>query len=557
MKMKKVAASVLAASMVMTGLTGCGGGASSSGTTQAPAATTGDQGETQAVAEKAAWESDWEKISEEPITIRIFAPKGAEVVDYGEMDYIKKYCEATNINVIWEQPTQDMAKDRLNVIIASGDLPDMFWGVTDTQYEQLRQAGAIAPIQDYLDECPNLQKMMEEHPETRKYMIEPDGNMYAMPLMDGLTSNNPMVARKDWLDQLGMEAPVTKADWEAFWIAVRDNDLNGNGDPNDEIPLSGEGMPSLRLMVSAFEMLDGFFVDVQDGSKIKFSPIDSRYKEYITWLNHLWNEKLIDPNIFTTDKKILSNTMALNIVGSYQGKLNGTFNTYLSTLTPNIEGFDLVGTQPIMSDNGMQLHPGVTPLVRMDKSCGGGVVSITSKYPKECVKFCDWFYDATAPTGGAFLDVFGYEGVTFEYNEDKTDYFYTDWVLNNPDGLSPQQALMKYTTRGQYPGFVPAMGSLKMWHPQTLEAYENIEPFYEESLEYTVPTLPFTDEQNKKIRSTMADINTYVDETVAAFMTGKEPLDNFDNFVATVEKMGIQDILDIYNEAYAIWNQER
>ena len=83
----------------------------------------------------------------------------------------------------------------------------------------------------------------------------------------------------------------------------------------------------------------------------------------------LWEENLIDHNIFTNDKKALQNNNALNLVGSYSGKLNGQLNTYLSAIGSQIEGYDLIGTEPIKSDNGMQLHPFCQPIVKCDSSC--------------------------------------------------------------------------------------------------------------------------------------------------------------------------------------------
>lgn len=562
---RKLAAVLLAGSMMASTLSGCSGGSApkespkaSETAAQASSEATGGA-ETQAAdVEGADWGTiNGKPISDKPITLRIFAAKGVDVGDFSTFEHFNKHCKVNNITVEWEQCSFDLADERLNVIIASGELPDMFWGLTAKQYTQLKQAGALAPIQDYLGNCPRFNKTIEEFPEAKKYYTEPDGTVYMMPMLDGLTANQPLICRRDWLDELGMEAPVTKDDWYKYWVAVRDNDMNKNGDPNDEIPFSAEKLTYVLNLVSAFEMVDGFFVDVQDNNQIKFSYTDPRYKEFLEWIHMLWEENLIDHNIFTNDKKALQNNNALNLVGSYSGKLNGQLNTYLSAIGSQIEGYDLIGTEPIKSDNGLQIHPFCQSIVKCDSSCSGAVVSATSKFPKECVEFCDWFYDFSDPYGGGFMDIFGFEGDTFVYNEDKTDYNYSDNVLHNPDGYSPQQTLSKKTARGQHAGYVNPVGSFKMWAPQVEEAYNNIAPFYDESLKYIVPDLPFSDAQNKEIRSTMADINTFVEESVSDFMTGKEPIENFDTFVEKINKMGIQKVLDMYNETYQVWNQPR
>ena len=181
-------------------------------------------------------------IAKEPITIRIFAPKGADVAPYDTMDYLNKYMELTGVKVIWEQVDSTQQDERFNVILASGELPDMFWNLNQKGYQAIRASGAAAPIQDYINEenTPNLVSIMKRVPSTVPEFREPDGSIYFLPMFDGPTSNNPTILRKDWLDKLGLELPVTLEDWHKYWVGVRDNDMNGNGDPGRD-PLSVTG----------------------------------------------------------------------------------------------------------------------------------------------------------------------------------------------------------------------------------------------------------------------------------------------------------------------------
>ncbi len=559
MKSKHLMVSLVLLGLLSASFSGCSSSTSSSSTSSDAGTSTSStiSSVSSDSAQTAPAENEYgvAQISPTPITLRIYASKGAGTPDYNDMEHMKKYSEFTNVFVEWEQPPQDLSTERFNIVIASNDLPDMFWNIKEDQFTQLKTAQAIIPVQDYFANCPNMLQVISDHPEMENYIYDPDGNAYSLPFFDGLTVNDPMILRKDWLDKLGMELPVTKDDWYQYWCGVRDNDMNGNGDPSDEIPLSGTSFDGILSLVSAFEMDNGFFVDPSDGNKVKYSFYDPRYEDYLTWIHQLWEEKIIDSDILTTDSKTLTNNTALNLVGSYRGKLNGQLNTFMTTMPENIEGFELLATEPIMSDNGVQFHPGSVPLVRTDTI--GGVVTVTSEYPKEAVEYCDWFYDFSDPYGGAFMNIFGYEGVTFQYNADKTDYEYTDWVLNNPDGLSPQQALQTMTTRCQHPSYVPPIGSFKMWHPATVASYENNEPFYTESLKYKIPNLTFSDADAKTVRSIMADVTTYVEEMTAKFMTGEVSLDEYDTYVQTIQSMGIDEVLDIYNTTYSVWNQPR
>ena len=52
------------------------------------------------------------------------------------------------------------------------------------------------------------------------------------------------------------------------------------------------------------------------------------------------------------------------------------------------------------------------------------------------------------------------------------------------------------------------------------------------------------------INSIYTEIQTYKDEMINKFIMGKEPLDNFDNFVETLNSMGIEEVLAVEQAAY-------
>lgn len=90
-----------------------------------------------------------------------------------------------------------------------------------------------------------------------------------------------------------------------------------------------------------------------------------------------------------------------------------------------------------------------------------------------------------------------------------------------------------------------------------LEAKQNcIIPFLEDSNKYIIPgTISFSSEKDAERRSAMADIDTYVDEMIMKFITGREPLDNWDAYVSKVKEMGVERVLNIYQEAVDTWNK--
>ena len=70
-----------------------------------------------------------------------------------------------------------------------------------------------------------------------------------------------------------------------------------------------------------------------------------------------------------------------------------------------------------------------------------------------------------------------------------------------------------------------------------------------------LPAVSLTKEESETARSPLADIQTYVDENVAKFINGTRSLDEFDDFVADIEGMGLADIIEVYQAALERYNQ--
>ena len=149
----------------------------------------------------------------------------------------------------------------------------------------------------------------------------------------------------------------------------------------------------------------------------------------------------------------------------------------------------------------------------------------------------------------------GIEGT--HYTMQDGEPIFTDYILNNPDGLSPKQAVGTFTiAQGTMPSVLCFSETSQLDDAAVLEAKENcIIPFLEESNKYVIPgTLSFSSEKDAKRRAAMADIETYVDEMVMKFITGREPIENWDTYVAKVKEMGIENVIGIYQEALDAWN---
>ena len=68
--------------------------------------------------------------------------------------------------------------------------------------------------------------------------------------------------------------------------------------------------------------------------------------------------------------------------------------------------------------------------------------------------------------------------------------------------------------------------------------------------------LKFTTEEQDVITAKYTDIKSHVDEMKAKFITGLVDIETgWDEYCATIEKMGIKEVLEQYQASYDRWNQ--
>ena len=122
-------------------------------------------------------------------------------------------------------------------------------------------------------------------------------------------------------------------------------------------------------------------------------------------------------------------------------------------------------------------------------------------------------------------------------------------MKNDPESL--EQAIIKYT--GTYSSVLGGVQSADMVLIKNHEtAQEAVYKWVEntDNSKYLLPSLAMTDEENLVITDVATPIKAYVGEMALKFVLGEASLDEFDAYLAELEKMGLQKCLDVYNAAY-------
>jgi putative aldouronate transport system substrate-binding protein len=429
--------------------------------------------------------------------------------------------------------------NKMNTVIASGkNLPDIMiltptW--SNNGVYKLARDGVIRELDSLIAaDAPNVRKLFATNPEVKQTLTAPDGKIYSVADLPLNPLSETLLARQDWITKLGLKNPVNTDDWYQVLKAFKTKDPNGNGQA-DEIPFSffGTSFPS-RFMASGFALTSDWAADAKNVVTASFVSQD--YKAYLTFLNKLYVEGLIDSE--KRDEAGLQAASAQNKVGllwqwidkapDYENALrhNGQTAASVQAYTP---------PQPTDGRKGNY--------VRRDLTWSHYGIPAASKNADAAMKLIDFVW---ADPAGLLLKEFGIEGKTYTLGTDGKPQ-YTDFVLKNPDGLGPMDALR--SVGGSPSIFVNDMLEAyggKYAGTRVLEFTKLLQPTMVSPFPQVMPL----DTEIKDITRLRGDIMTYMTEMKEKFIFGQEPLSGFDSYVATLKGMGLDDLTKIYQAQY-------
>ena len=454
------------------------------------------------------------------------------------------------IDITWNTILNSDWGDKKAVLLAGGNLPDAFVGsICFTETDILTNTGTFIALDDYIDEyMPNLKKIMDEDETMRALATSADGHIYGLPSKKPCrpTVANQMFINKVWLDNLGLEVPTTYDEYVEVLRAFRDEDANGNGDPTDEIPFGQGYADSVMFFCLPFGTTIGadgtYMMAVQDGEPV-YLPITDNYKDGIKAMHECFEEGLIDPEIFTEDTsmrdaKLMSETP---IVGSAPGwTADATFgaNADQYVALPALVGPD--GNQYISSDP-----------EHWNYSRYEFVVTSNCKEPGPLLAWADQFYSEDA----SIQNFYGAFGVGVEKDEAAGTYT----VLEPNDGNSADTFAWIQSLRDFGPKYVPDGFNDKVSY-----AGENgdaaklaLDADMKQYAREAYPNVSYTPDQLNTLATLYADLEAYVSSNQATWVAEGGVEEQWDSYISQLEMMGINDFLQIQQDAYDSYNANK
>jgi putative aldouronate transport system substrate-binding protein len=485
------------------------------------------------VPETAVSETKGTLASEKPIEVRIFTPDRADSPWSNDMPVVKELAKKTNVSFKWEVAPDGMGDEKFNIMMASGDLPD----IINFDYGKMMKyadKGAFEPINQLVEKnAPNINKVFKEDKNVTKSITNSDGKIYMIPNLAVIKPSTVMIARKDWMDKLNIKTPTTIDEFYNMLKAFKEKDPNGNGKA-DEIPFSTRSKRGgLMGLTQSWGIREEFFAE--DG-KVKFGSTDPRMKEVITLLAKMYKEGIIDKDYLSNDLKMWQARYVnefsgvtydwvsrIDFLNSEVKKKNSSAN-FQAIMLPKASS----GTMKVFDQQSKVRSQGAT-------------IASTSKYKTEIIKMFDYMYS----TEGTKLLNFGIEGT--HYKEENGNISYTDAIMKNPNGKDPQTSLFMAAINRDWPMLKDIRYEFAFMSDDAKAAVK----LYEPAITDPFPTLNFTDSEREIINSKYTEIKTYKDEMLDRFITGDQPIEKFDEFVNKLKAMGIEEVTKIHGDAYS------
>ncbi|WP_010276332.1 extracellular solute-binding protein [Paenibacillus senegalensis] len=440
--------------------------------------------------------------------------------DWPIYKYIK---EATNIDFNVQAPPNDYGT-AINLAVSSGDMPDLMTITNLATANKHGDSGAFLNIFDHLDEMPNYKKFLEDHPEVKQRIMSADGKSYYLPLY-GLEreSRRSWLYRADIFEKHGLELPETYDD--LYEVAKQLKELYP-----DSIPLAiFGGMSPLGNMATNFNTFNWQYYDY-DKDEWRYGPVEENYKLMLTYLNTFYEEGLIPPDFMSIQRKQFMDLFAQN--KSFMAvDYIGSIDQLMSLLKDEIPGFQVkFMPPPAGGPEGKPLneYSGFMPK--------GWSVASNTKNREAVLRYLDFLYSPE----GIELVSWGKENETYivENGEKKINPEYTSFAdLRTRTGIATYGTFTVHDMEGFF----------KMFSPEMQEGLALIDEY---SLNPQQPVFAFTEEENEELNITGESLKKYMEENVGKFILGQKSFDEWDSYVAEMEKLGVQKYVDIYKHAH-------
>jgi len=547
-------------------LSGCG----SSGDEEKVETESEKSAATEKVSEKSIYtETGTFPIVKEKIKLNFLSFSAPMIVDRETNEFTKYMEDKTNIEIGWELVPMDQQTEQVNLILASGDYPDVFYGlrINDTQ-EALYgvEQEVFVPLNELIDKyCPNVLKAFEDHGKLRGSITATDGNIYGIPSWNDCyhcTFGQKMWLNFTWMEKLGLSEPKTTDELYNVLYALVNNDPNGNN-KKDEIGLIG-ATDGWYTNIDTY-IMDSFILDsgmydkkrqiVKDG-KVMTIVNTPEYKEGLKFINKLYMEKLIYEGSFTQKSEMAKQLIANPDIAIVSGFAAGCNCSFIDAASNQERWRQYLTIAPVKGPGGKQY---ATYFDNWALLPGDFVISKECKYPEAAIRWADSMFTHEM----SLIMQWGKKGEGWDDPEPG------DVGIDGKPAL--HKILRPYSHEPQNYGFlnigliyntneyrfgeatdpdIDPLGPMGMEKLMFMETRDKYEPYKPTDCS-VLPIVKLFASESDELQTINVELDKYIEESKIRFITGELSIENdWDEYVQNLDNIGLTKYIETYQKAY-------
>jgi len=498
--------------------------------------------------------------SDTRITVRLAAPQSAFIEDFDSNLYKLWLEEQTGLRIEMTWLPANDAEQTVRLALATGEnLHDAYIGFgsydifKNPSIQAYGEQGAIIPLNWLIEKHGvHTKRLFAELPEynIEALMTAADGNIYFMPGFSAsvITRHRQIMwVNRGWLNDLRLAPPSTTDEFRDMLRAFKLNYPNS-------IPMAGTNASYGK---QAFDFLFNAFIynDTEnsrlllENGVVGFAPVRDEWRDALVYMRGLYDEGLYSPFSFTQDDqqfKQMANDQR-DILGAFISP--GITLTVYQNSPVMMERYTGIG--PLMGPDGVKLSTVFSPVPRAN-----GVITSACQYPEEVFKLFDLMLSEEACLMGRY----GEQKVDWDFAGTNDISIYgtpatisiINQLWNTPQNKHLSQ-IGPYVSRPKYSGGVTWDGNTtdgEYMNAQAAMLHRDYAPD-----EY-ITTLIYTPEEEARIRDIRTGIESHVNETIIAFITGMRDVRDdaeWQKYLSVFSDLGLAEFLET---AQGAWNRQ-
>ncbi|ULL16149.1 extracellular solute-binding protein [Paenibacillus sp. H1-7] len=420
--------------------------------------------------------------------------------------------EKSGLNVKYESLPKDNPSQKVSIVLASGDVPDLMRINGKSDYFKLAKQGAFEPLDELIAKyIPNVSQMnSKEVLDATRY----EGKIYGLPHRVAQKVGAGILSRSDMMQELGIQEPKTMDEFYAAMKTIKEK--------KNIAPLTAKASNPGTFLQSFLPFAGAFGVGtttvVKDG-KLEFSWVQPEFKEFLATMKKWYDEGLIDQE-FSINKdekeKMINGTAAFSI--SYWADAMAIDRS----IKEKKSGGTIRFLAPVTGKNGQSGVP--------EEAVAGGsywVIPKQAKNKQGAAEYINYIYGTDADK----LLTYGIEGQDYKVENGK--------VIQTPEQSNEIPWRTLYFLGDSDPSFFARLEAKGF-----LPYYQPLEPF-KRNREETVfsPSVEAYDTKFSELRN-------FMEENALKFIMNKRSLDEFDKFVQEFNAKGGKAAIDAMNGWY-------